>query len=596
MRSRPRLKLFLSGEPWGGGRLLVHLEVLARTETPIDWIDLVLRGTERRAYTVTAAADPIAQWASVDLVGLLHRLPARTLARGKHEQKVAFDLPAALPPTFRSPVTRIEYALDVHVNIPWWPDRRVTYAIPVRLRPQVLAPPEPVRAASDPGHGPELVVELSLEDRSVTAGTPFAGAVSVQNLRGRSVRRVDLSLVALDRAHHGGRIDVEALRTTATIFEGTPGDGASLPFSVVFPADLAPSFQGRLVSLHHALELRVVVAWHDDFVVRLPVVVVPAGSAASAPRQGVRRVPPVGSERRALVWAELAQGGLDFDAEAERLYGAVGGVRLQIGAEQRGGQGLWTVASLRWPALGIDLRAANRVWHDALRPAVELADFSVRDKLTVRGREPTQTAAFFDRLGVAPLPFDEVTFDDDGCVVASPGGSFTPDEARQFVVRALTLCRAVDAARGAVPPPAAMAAHLPAWRAFAARAEGVLHTGEPRIVEASLEGAPIEVVTLWERAELVATELATVRRAPLGDDDADAPAPDPAALQAVPARVRAVLDPVVARGGSLQADAARLAVRAPGPLGDPETAVPILRALAEWARALDATPERGPYR
>lgn len=599
MRSRPRLDVSLSGPRHGGTELVALIDLTARSETPIDAIDVKLVGRMTRfVRTTTIGTMSSDHWEDARLVGLHARLEGGALS-GKRTSRVSFELPEGLPPTFRCATTRIEYTLDVHVSIPWWPDRRTIYEVPIGVPPRFTAP-TPLQTSTLRTGQRTLGIELSLADRAIVPGEACDGAVSVHGLLGRTVRRIEVSLVGKDEARFpSARPEVEVLRSTATAFEGTPAEGAPLPFRVVFPAELTPSFETPLMALRHYFEVRVVVAWSDDLVVLVPVTVVPAGSPAGvgATLARGRRVPPVGAERRLLVWSQLGRGGLDFDAETERLHWLSGGVRGTVSVEQRANEGLWTVATLRWPSLGIGLRASNRAWHHLLqRRPVPVADPAVKTRLTVLGRETAQTAAFFDRLGDAPALFAEAAFDDEGCVVASPGGGFAREEVERFVEEARRLAVAVDEARAAIVPPATMAPHIGDWRAFAERVGGVVHLGEPRIEDAHVSGEPVEITTVWDDDELVATELAVQRRAHLAEDEDDAPAVDTDAAARLPAHARAVLDPALERGATLEADTTRLRLRLPGPLPDPARVEPLLEALAAWAKALRLDAARGPYR
>ena len=116
MRSRPKVTTYLRPAIVTPGTPLdVEVVLTSESETPIDFVELALVGHESVQFGRYGA--------SRRFLGLHARHGERTLGVGEHRLAAHFDLPASLPPSYRGTAANIAYALDVHVSIPWWPDR-----------------------------------------------------------------------------------------------------------------------------------------------------------------------------------------------------------------------------------------------------------------------------------------------------------------------------------------------------------------------------------------------------------------------------------------------------------------------------------------
>ncbi len=596
MRSRPDLRLFLASPPAPGQRLLVKVELVSRSETPIDAIDVFFRGKEQRySYTSSDGSSSTTHYKTHHHVALGVRLPARVLAPGVYLEQVAFDLPPALPPSFKGRYTTIEYEIDVRVDIPWWPDRRARFAIAMPVPPGPAQPSEPLLnvSASERQRVEDPYLESSLEDGSIAPDGTLRGAVSAHNLRGRRIRRIEMALIAIDVASFESAAPAPSVELCGwTVFDGSPPEGQALPFVVRFPDSLTPSFRGVHMALRYAIEVRAIVAWGTDVVMRIPITVVPS---KVEPTSKTWRVPPVGAERRAMVWARAAEHAkLSNDAAAERMLGAVGRVDITVRIEDRREAGSFTVATLRWPDVGIDVELHERKWHQITRAPIELGDPTLRSRFGVQGREEAQVRAFLEPLVARAIStLGEATLADDGCVLATRGDAFSFEEVAAFLDRVVAVARAVDEALDNVPPPAALQKAIPAWRAYAAQIDGALEPGLPRIV-GHLEGETVEVVAVWKGDALVGADL-VIRRSEADDGSPEPALADVEAPEGAPAAARAVLEGFVQSGGVLRASARRIVGHRPGPLMDPSASAPVLRALAAWSRALRGV-EAGPFR
>jgi hypothetical protein len=239
---------------------------------------------------------------------------------------------------------------------------------------------------------------------------------------------------------------------------------------------------------------------------------------------------------------------------------------------------MFVSAILAWPSLGIDLTVGRRGWTTL---------FTGDHRLAVRAREVAQAdallgAGLLDELGA----LDDVHVDDHGARLAQRGNAQVGDRLLPIVARYQAIARAVAAALPRVPPPAAMAAHLPAWEAFAARVHGRLERGSMWIRGTSGTDA-VEIGTLWgPKGEVAGTRVAVVLDPPM-DVDVEAATTSPAARDALQE---------LAKQATTHHTPGALAVLLPEPLADPSTAEPWLEHLRRAARALRGQTGAGPFR
>lgn len=595
MRSRPDLKLYLTpGIVEPGARLRAEAEIVSRSKTPIDGVEFHLVGTERR-HTGTSMSGNVATpiYHEITHVDLIARTPATTLEKGPHRLAVDFDLPASCPPSYQSFVSTIRYDLSVRVAIPWWPDRSERYVV------NVVAPPS--RAAGESGlystdvsgpQGKALYLEASLDSTVIDHAGGVRGAVSVANVSHHRIRRIDLSLVVNERPRDRSSAASEAVRYVVTVREGAPGEGEAIPFHGKIPEKSPPSFVGSIVEVGWHLEIRAVVALGSDVTLQIPIEVVRRAPDAPVDPARLRRVPPIGRDRRALVWAEGARrGGLVNDVNEERMTLDLGeGAALAITLEQRKEGGLFSTATVTWPRLGLDFGVTERRWLDAWTSGeITLDAPGFHDRFTVRGREPAQVRAFLDEASArAILLFDEAAIGDEGATLVAAGAAQSIDDLDAFVTRAIAAATTLSQGSGRIPPPASMAAFVPAWRAFAGALGGRLALGDMAIHNAAFDQTPIQIATRWsEKGEAPVTLL----RLPITLRDS----PETTLAGLDPAS-RALVENLKTQTLELRITPDAIEATLPAPLADPASIEPILIGVSRLARLLSGISDRGPYR
>ncbi len=594
MRNRPDLKLYLfPGAIEAGTRFRAEAELVSRSTTPIDGVEFHLVGKEhRRTGTTMVGGTTVPIHQEITHVDLVARTPATTLEEGQHRVAAEFELPRSCPPTYKSDVTTISYDLAVRVAIPWWPDRSERYLVNV-IAPPSRATGEPGSFCSD-GAGPQgkaLYLEASLDSAVIDHDGAVRGAVSVANVEHHRIRRLEIALVVIERpGDHSGVY--ESQRYMLTLHEGAPAEGEAMPFLLEVPEQAPPSFVGSLIETDWHLEIRAVVALGTDVWLNIPIQVVRRSADAPREPESPGRVPPVGRTRRALVWAESARRhGLANDASEERMTLDLGsGAALAISLEQRKAGGLFYTATVAWPRLGIDLAVTERRWADAWSSAgIKIDAPGFPDRFTVRGREPAQVRAFLDEAGArALLLFEEAAVGDEGATLVSAGTAQSVEDLDAFVGRAVAAARTLAQGTSRIPPPAAMATFVPAWRAFAGALGGHLSLGEMAIRDAAFDQAPMRITTAWTDEGVANATLLHLPIA-LGDGaTAAASELDPAA--------RALVESLKAQAQSLVISDDAVVATLPAPLADPASIEPLLSGLARLARLLGGGAARGPYR
>jgi hypothetical protein len=590
MRSRPKVATYLRPSvAVPGSPLDVEVVLTSTSETPIDFVEMLLEGRESVQFGRYASGREL----------LRRRVRHGDLTLGVEQRRLRgrFELPADVPPTYRGAAASIAYTLDVHVSIPWWPDRRQRFMIPVAPRPVAFTPtPRTCLSALEGPKGTTPFIELSLDSTTLEIGGELAGAVSVANTGHGSIRGVDLELTSVE-VPVGGTGSHEARRVRWRLLDGPPGEGQSIPFRVALNRGVGVGLMTPMFQLQWYVEVVVDVVWGADARLRAPVTLVPpatettrGGKDARASR--LRWVAPVGRERRALTWATVADRyGLTSDPEQERMVATIGAIAMSIQLQDRGTQGLFGLATLRWPDVGLDLHVEPRSLTDLFTREVDLGRTVAARRLTVRAREPAQARAVLgDDALQALTELAEVHLDDEGATVGAPCGAATVPQLEAFVTAVLRVTRALAFGLARIPPPKAMEAQVPAWAAFAQARGGQLVVGAMRIRDLRLGTEAGEIATLWSRTGGVE---GTALRVPLSPPleaalDPDAPGASPEA--------RSLVAELHEESRALRLGPDTLEALVAGPLDDPGTVEPLLDKLARLSRAARGAPPAGPYR
>jgi hypothetical protein len=580
MRSRPQLELhYWPKDPRPGDTVQFEATLISRSETPVDAVQLRFRGMEERALKTVSTGK-----SSMVVRGkhchLDRELTVKGMLLSKGERKVIpfkVVLPAGVPPSWNSRLSKIDYLVEIRVDIPWWPDRTARFELPVGATPRrLLAQPELYSNAPEGPRGTELNLELSLESITASLGGLVRGAVAALNASHHRVSRLEVCAVVFDSPTGQSQFGpVEVFRTRAVVLAPeSPEDGRSYPFEVRLPDHVSSSFAGPLVTVSWQLEARAVVSFERDVVLVTGLDICVRDGERGDVRVGAPRLAPLGSERRALVWAQVAQStGLSNSADVETMSGRFGEVALEVALELRADQ-LHAVATLEWPSLGLDLTVTERRWTDAFKRDVSLQDGAFDARFAVRGREAEQVRELVDsELRGVLLGFERVALDDSGAQLASPGNGSTAEELEPFVRKAIHAATSVSRGLAVVPAPAALAAGREAWAAAAQKWAGQFFAGDFSIRHGAYRGATVELVTCFDET---GAPVRTSARMLLGK-------PAPAVL---PAEAQRIFDSLAAECAGLRLAPDAIEAILPSPLADPLRAESLWRAQLRLVQAL----------
>jgi hypothetical protein len=587
MRSRPDLKVYLQPQrPIPGNILQVEARFESRSETPFDAIRFELLGKESRySHSTSNGKTSIRHYHRRQICHLGHSFPGGILAPGLHTRAVTFALPPDAPPSYRSPLSAILYELSVRVDIPWWPDRHELYHV------QLVSPEYPVgalaprvystRSGAPPKDTPGI--ELSLASDQLQVGGQLLGALSLSELGGRKLRRIELTLATVETALVKSRTGPTAVdKRTFLISEGTPEEGASIPFRLQIPDDLTPAFRSPFLQVHHELQVTAVVAFGLDLGLSVPLTILRPATPPPPPRD----LPLVGKARHAQIFRgaldALRKAGheiLQEDPEGASVSLQIGDTLARVTEEHREGLGPCLVASLEGPSLGLALRICERSWTD-LGSRIDAIDGPFQKRFTVRCREGAQGAALLSSaLRKALASFHESALDDESAVVLMPRSSRDLPELLRFFDAVKRLAQALNKARTALPPPAALAPLLPAYQRFARKYGASLCVGDlslrwnigtlPLTLDHAFDGPEPRQSRLW---------------APVTPRD--------------PTAWSSVISQATERPAFLEEQRSGILLPASTlPVcTDPETVVPLAEGLVEALTSLSGVHSAGPYR
>jgi hypothetical protein len=505
------------------------------------------------------------------------------LSPGTYEYRVRFKVPEDAPLSFAGGLLGTSYSVQVHVDIPFWPDALDTFNIAVisPLRPR----PAPQPRAQTTANGAEPFLELSVDDVVVAPGERLTGALAAGHVGGSLLRRIRLSLIAEERAVSGtSRWERSGAHAVYFLPVGDIGSGVPAHFNIAIPTEVTPSFRSGTATLTWWLEARLERTLRPDLVSFIGLDV----GAFSSPRPatvGARAL--LGSERWRRRWQDAgARHGLALDPEDLVLTGEIAGAETRV-AMSADGQSF--AVNLAFAPLGIGLEVSRRrLPFGGIDVDDEAPTFARRFRVSAREAAQARAVLSLD-LRHCLVAFEEASIDDGSARASLPGEDRDKIGAAVDLVDALA--QAIARARERIPPPAAMAASLGAWTAFAEDHQGTLSRGDMR-VEGRLGGVPFTVATEFDGATPVRTRITARIDPPL-------PAPiDASDLVALGAKSRAAVALVgeLASHGKLTIDEERITLLVARALADPGEHAPTVASLFRLAGLLRGDAGAGPYR
>lgn len=559
-----------------GGTFVAAVELDFKTDTPVDSVRISFAHWET---SFQVPRGPLHEQEHVWKPG--------KLTKGKHVREVRFQVPVGSAPSFRGMATSSSYLLGVHVDIPWWVDREVHFAIPVTTEPTSIAEgPQPLVATSDGPRANELYIELSADRDHVAPGETLSGSVSLANVATKNLQGVEAGFVRRERDRARGFDNVQ--RWAAPIHRGSsPPEQESIPFRISIPSDATPSFKAASFDVEWRFEVRAITTYGADVVLGFPLRVV-----RRRPDEPLRARKPylVGRDRWTAVWEAVAQRTrTTFSAEKQALEAASGKATLELRREVAGAN-VAIVGRITYPHLGLALNLHEKSLTDLLASRkIALPSGPAAERFVATAREPAQAEKLLvEGLLESLLLFNDVRMSDDELAFSIGRRAGTTAQALTPVVGAAQ--RTLDWVAKAierVPPPSAMAAAAPAWEAFARSTGARLEKGRMWIHDGEIGGERFEIGCVWSASEL--ETLVKVHAAPPFDGDfvVDDPSLSPA--------TRECLKTLLGQPGFVGArDAVRWVL--PGGVNDPETLRDGLETAAKLIRGRRGLLAAGPFR
>jgi hypothetical protein len=471
--SVPELRLRSPSVVHAGESVVAEVLVTARDAVELEWIDVALscRATSR-ASTETAY--------SRELLSLGARIfEGGRLVAGTHALPVRFELPSSLPPSYSFVMGAVETKLRVHASVPWWPDARATFSIPVRAACGSPIEPEPYRVTNGVASHGAPRVELSLASRVVAARGSLIGAVAFFHPQAGALEGAELALIARGRAWAGMGTRVEAgeVEFAAALPYRPRPDGSPVPFHVQLPHAAPPTLRSWPLAIDWSLAIQRPVVFGKTRWLTVPLEIREVGDERGA-RLPTHDVPPIGEARLTADLARTA-GSFGLATEGDALIGALGDVRWRIFRAHDVSQGTVLRAELAYPPLGLGLHVEPAVGLAAVLWPQHVTGVSAFDLAhRIEARDRAQGQAFL--VEVAPLCEGRAIerLDDERCVLREIDRTLDDASLGDFTEHVQAVASALDRAIAAIAPPAAIEADLGAWSEVATTLGTRLVAGE----------------------------------------------------------------------------------------------------------------------
>ena len=471
IKRRPSIKLFAPNEIVAGAPFQLRTILECEEAVPVDGLSIELVG-EGVWYSSSQYGRHRNAVAFVRRVARPIR-GRRELQAGHHAFVGAFDLPQEVPGSYPGRTLRVEWTVQVHVDIPWWPDAHATFTVWVRSQPTRRAVDQRVFVSDANGpRGRKPYAEVSLASTEIDSGGRILGRIALGNTVSNEYRAVRFALVALERIPGLLSSWTDHNRvTTWTIPIEQPQENEPIDFILRAPEGLVPGFATRKLELQWFLEVRLDIPWSIDTKMWIPVTVLPA---RGDPGHETAQPLAVGSERMALVWARAAaQTGFNLvDGELSREIGIC---RVTIRREHRGRRGHCLIAEARFRDLGIGLDG---------------------DSGRLRCRDPGQSEVLAEHLDALLTHLEISEADDERILCERDDSGARVRRLIEFVQQFETLIRAFEDLRTRLPPPRDMADLVPDFRSACRQLGGELDLASMDI-RGFREEMPFSLETHW---------------------------------------------------------------------------------------------------
>lgn len=587
IKTRPNVRLLLERRLVAGELAALTVELDCPKALPVDAVSLALIGDVVWFSTSQYGRHRHSSRFLERGVALLPDAP-RELAAGTHRLRTHLHLSSALPGSWEGDRLAIEYSVVVHVDIPWWPDAHVEFGVKVSAVPGFVdddpgAVVYASRVGGPPAKGPYL--EISLGRQSIEPGTTTQLSAALGNVDRNRYRKLDVAILAQEvlPTGLGGQYVCEHVFGRWSVgLDNHSGELQPIPFNLELPRTLAPGFELHGCKLQWLMQIEADVAWGVNPKLRFPITVV-AGALAGE-REAATPL-AVGSDRLRLIWSAVAHA-TKLEFVDGSLRGRVGTASIEVHRSQHDGQAC-VIGVIEFPQLGVGLRTER-----ARRGLLG----GMQVNLVARDSEQTAViaAVLADQLANAPAELFAAT--DTGLRFALPGTGLELDALRRLVEFLLALAPLINDLPAALPAPAVVRDHLPAWRNAARVFNASLQLADLRLV-LDRDGQTLTIATTYDDdGGLQSTEMTLdpgisipSRHHLLWTGEFALPTPELELAELTAAPAWAVVGPV-----ALHIDAARIRVVLPAPLPNPVLERSRIEALLALGRTLRG--EQRPYR
>jgi hypothetical protein len=469
IKTRPVVRVLLDHELVAGEQESLMIELLCRRAVPIDRVVVRLLGEV--AWTYSGHYRGHRQGARfLDVEQVLVASP-REFPAGEHRMLASFSLPPDCPGSWEGTCLSVEYRIIVGVEIPWWPDVRREFSVPLIARSDEAITSNRARVwASHPAgpSGKQPYLEVALATTALRSGDELRGSAALGNVGNHRYRRLQIQLVAQETLPRQ-ILQLPPVEERAICRWSLPLDEvdelAPVPFVLRLPERLVPGFDVYGCRLRWLLIVVADVVRGSDAEVRLPVTIAPASPGSSSIPQVAALA--VGSERMRLIWTNVAQR-TGVELHEGRLLGRIGEgpdlVEFEVrrGLAQRGGPRL--IGEVRMPSLAIGL---------ARKPE--------RRASGLRAREPMLTVLLAAQFGSLLGEHAASEADDDHLLFERDEAGLHLGHLQAFVVWLRAVAEVVARLPDVIPAPTPMQAYLPTWEAAAAGLAGRLRRADMHI-------------------------------------------------------------------------------------------------------------------
>jgi hypothetical protein len=501
--SAPDVQVFAPTTWFVGQRAIIEVELVAKDETKVDFIDV--RGTGRQGWAIGAGESRVVQRASFPELAA-RVMEAGVLPAGKSRFSAQFELPAGCAPSHSLDPAWAAFEIFVHVSIPWWIDGRYRFHGPVRVPPppRVERLPYAVRTDATPGK-PRL--EVALASTRLIVGETLVGSCAVFHVDDRKPRDLDIMLVPTLKLYRGGRYRERRCSTYNISLQLPAGSaGTNVPFQFQLPPTMTPSFK----TVTHELSWHLAASYGSFFSgkeeVGVALEIVDASAAATTAR--LQAAPRLADQRVVAAFQHFASAngwtvGNDEETASPLLERVHDGCDLGIAYSYRGKDGTYLVARLAHPPLGIGLAVtpSSSLRHVFFRD-IEI-DLAAWDRAhLVAARSSEQAIPFLQKAAPAALVATKaigplLRWDDDALVLERPIVSVDDHELQRIAAALADLATAVSATRGSIPTPPGIEVDAAAMVDLAKRWRGRFTPGDLSI-EGSLDNAPVDLGLSWD--------------------------------------------------------------------------------------------------